>query len=50
MAKYKIQVKRSAEKEIGKIAKNDLLKILDKIERLSVSLLNFMVASFPRSR
>lgn len=35
MAKYKIQVKRSAEKEIGKIPKNDLLKILNKIESLS---------------
>ena len=35
MVKYKIQVKRSAEKEIGKIPKNDLLKILYKIESLS---------------
>ncbi len=35
MAKYKIQVKRSAEKEIGKIPKNDLLKILNKIKSLS---------------
>ena len=35
MVKYKIQVKKSAEKEIRKIPKNDLLKILHKIESLS---------------
>ena len=35
MAKYKIQVKKSAEKELGKIPKKELLKILDKIKNLS---------------
>ena len=35
MAKYKIQVKKSAEKELGKIPKKDLIKILNKIESLS---------------
>ena len=35
MAKYKIQVKKSAEKELGKIPKKELLKILDKIKSLS---------------
>ena len=35
MAKYKILVKKSAEKELGKIPKKELLKILDKIKNLS---------------
>ena len=35
MAKYEIRVKKSAQKELGKIPKIDLLKILDKIESLS---------------
>ena len=35
MAKYRIQVKKSAEKELGKIPKKELLKILEKIESLS---------------
>ena len=35
MAKYKIQVKKSAEKELGEIPKKELLKILNKIESLS---------------
>jgi mRNA interferase RelE/StbE len=35
MVKYKIQVKRSAEKELAEIPKNELLKILDKIKTLS---------------
>lgn len=35
MAKYSIQVKQSAEKELGKIPKKELLKILEKIESLS---------------
>ena len=35
MAKYKIQVKKSAEKELGKIPKKELLKILDKIKSLA---------------
>jgi len=35
MAKYKIQVKKSAEKELRKIQKKDLIKILGKIENLS---------------
>ena len=35
MAKYKIQIKKSAEKELGKIPKKELLKILDKIKNLS---------------
>ena len=35
MAKYKIQVKKSAEKELGKIPKIELLKILDKIKSLA---------------
>ena len=35
MAKYKIQVKKSAEKELGKIPRKELLKILDKIRDLS---------------
>ena len=35
MAKYKIQVKKSAEKELGKIPPKELLKILDKIKSLS---------------
>ena len=35
MAKYRIQVKKSAEKELSKIPKKELLKILEKIESLS---------------
>lgn len=35
MGKYKIQVKKSAEKELGKIPKKELIKILNKIESLS---------------
>ena len=35
MAKYKIQVKKSVEKELDKIPKKELLKILDKIKSLS---------------
>ncbi len=35
MAKYKIQVKRSAERELGEILKKELLKILDTIKNLS---------------
>jgi len=35
MAKYKIQVKKSAEKELGQIPKKDLVKILDKIQGLA---------------
>ena len=35
MAKYKIRVKKSAEKELGKIPKKELLKIIDKIKSLS---------------
>ena len=35
MAKYKILVKKSAEKELSKIPKKELLKILDKIKGLS---------------
>ncbi len=35
MAKYKIQVKKSAKKELGKIPKNELLEILEKIKSLS---------------
>ena len=35
MAKYRIQVKKTAEKELGKIPKKELLKILEKIEGLS---------------
>ena len=35
MGKYKIEVKKSAEKELGKIPKKELLKILEKIESLS---------------
>jgi mRNA interferase RelE/StbE len=37
MVKYKIQVKKSAEKELGKIPQKDLVKILDKIERLATN-------------
>lgn len=35
MAKYKIRVKQSAEKELRKLSKKELIKILDKIEDLS---------------
>ena len=35
MAKYKIRVKKSAEKELSKIPEKELLKILDKIKSLS---------------
>ena len=35
MARYKIQVKKSAEKELGKIPKKELLEILEKIKSLS---------------
>ena len=35
MEKYKIQVKKSAEKELAKIPKKELIKILDKITGLS---------------
>ena len=35
MAKYKVQVKKSAEKELRGIPKKDLLKILEKIKSLS---------------
>ncbi len=35
MAKYKIRVKKSAEKELRKIPKKELLIILDKIKSLS---------------
>ncbi len=37
MAKYKIKVKKSAEKEFGKIPPKELIKILDKIESLSTN-------------
>ncbi len=36
MAKYEIKVKKSAAKELSKIPKKELVKILDRIERLSV--------------
>jgi mRNA interferase RelE/StbE len=35
MAKYKIRVKKSAEKKLGKLPKKELIKILNKIEDLS---------------
>jgi len=35
MAKYKIEVKKSAKKELGKIPKKELIKILNKIRNLS---------------
>jgi mRNA interferase RelE/StbE len=35
MAKYKVQVKKSAEKELREIPKIELLKILEKIKSLS---------------
>lgn len=35
MVKYKIQVKKSAEKELRKIPKEALLKIIEKIESLA---------------
>ena len=35
MAKYKVQVKKSAEKELREIPKKELLKILEKIKSLS---------------
>jgi len=35
MAKYKIRIKKSAEKELSKIPEKELLKILDKIKSLS---------------
>ena len=35
MVKYKIEVKKSAKKELRKLPKNDLLKILKKIESLA---------------
>jgi mRNA interferase RelE/StbE len=35
MAKYEILVKKSAEKELSKIPKKELLKILEKIKSLS---------------
>ena len=35
MAKYKIRVKKSAEKELGKLPKKELIKILNNIEDLS---------------
>ena len=38
MAKYKIRVKKSAAKELGKLSKKELVKILDKIEALSSDL------------
>ena len=37
MAKYKIQVKKSAAKELGKIPQKELVKILGKIENLSIN-------------
>jgi len=35
MGKYKLKVKKSAEKELGEIPKRDLLKIINKIQSLS---------------
>ena len=35
MAKYKIEVKRSAEKELKKIPKKELIKIIDQIGSLA---------------
>ena len=35
MARYKVLVKKSAEKELKEIPKKDLLKILDRIKSLS---------------
>lgn len=35
MAKYKIEVKKSAEKELRKIPKKELIKIIDQIGSLS---------------
>jgi len=35
MARYDIKVKKSAEKELSKIPKKDLMKILDKIQALA---------------
>ena len=35
MGKYKLKVKKSAEKELRKIPKRDLLKIINKIQSLS---------------
>ena len=37
MVKYKIQVKKSAAKELGKIPQKELVKILEKIESLSMN-------------
>ena len=37
MAKYKIRVKKSAEKELGKLPKKELVKILTTIENLSTN-------------
>lgn len=37
MVKYKIQVKKSAAKELCKIPQKDLAKIVDKIERLATN-------------
>ncbi len=35
MAEYKIEIKRSAVKELKRLLKNDLQKVLSRIERLS---------------
>ena len=35
MGKYKLQIKKSAEKELRKIPKRELIKIINKIQNLS---------------
>jgi len=35
MGKYKLQIKKSAEKELRKIPKKELIKIINKIQNLS---------------
>jgi len=35
MGKYKLQIKKSAEKELRKIPKKELIKIINKIQHLS---------------
>ena len=37
MAKYKIEIKKSAAKELGKIPKKDLKKIISKIRSLAIN-------------
>ncbi|MCJ7582140.1 MAG: type II toxin-antitoxin system RelE/ParE family toxin [Candidatus Aminicenantes bacterium] len=36
MGKYKILIKKSASEELGKIQKKDLLKIIERIQKLSL--------------